>query len=81
MNALDDREKVKLLWEEMFDTDIDDNENFFDRGDSLTALILLASIERETGIRVEFSQLVEAPSITGISSLIKDIRASTAQSA
>lgn len=70
MSALGARETVKSLWEAMFDANVNDDENFFDRGDSLMALILLASIEKEAGVRVEFAQLVEAPTIAGLARLV-----------
>jgi aryl carrier-like protein len=70
MNAISDKERMKLLWEEIFNDAIRDDENFFERGDSLTALILLASIEKEIGVRLNFVQLVEAPTIRQLISVV-----------
>lgn len=76
MNAICDREKMLGLWETLFDGAVDEHENFFERGDSLSAHILLASIERELGVRVDFVSLVEAPTIAGLLDVIARIRTS-----
>jgi acyl carrier protein len=66
-----DAARIATLMSEMFETDVEEDDNFFEiGGNSLQALTLAARLEKDTGVKVSLLAVIRNPTPRRLADLI-----------
>jgi acyl carrier protein len=66
-----DAARIATLMSEMFETDVEEDDNFFEiGGNSLQALTLAARLEEDTGVKISLLAVIRNPTPRRLADLI-----------